>query len=123
MRRRRLSERLVEEARGLPVRPVGTFESTQWRVDRAMQALRPGEREVLRLVLWDGASHAEAAALFGCTANAAELRYRRARNRFREAFLAGAPAGPESDAGACHLPSPRGCRVGRNQEEVPCREL
>lgn len=40
MRRRRLSERLAEEARG-PVGPVGTFESTQLRVDRAMQAL-PG---------------------------------------------------------------------------------
>jgi GDPmannose 4,6-dehydratase len=92
VRRRRLSQRLAEEARG-PIGPVGTFETMQWRVDRAMQALRPGEREVLRLVLWDGASHAEAAALFGCTANAAELRYRRARNRFREAFLAGAPAG------------------------------
>jgi GDPmannose 4,6-dehydratase len=92
VRRRRLSERLVEEARETPG-PVGTFE-TQLRVDRAMQDLRPGEREVLRLVLWDGASHAQAAALFGCTANAAELRYRRARNRFREAFLARAPAGP-----------------------------
>ena len=92
MRRRRLSERLAEEAR-VPVRPIGTFESTQWRVDRAMKALRPGERDVLRLVLWEGASHAETAALFGCTANAAELRYRRARSHFREAFLAGAPAG------------------------------
>jgi RNA polymerase sigma factor (sigma-70 family) len=95
VRRRRLSERLAEEARGPvgPVGPVGTFETTQLRVDRALQALRPGEREVLRLVLWDGASHAEAAALFGCSANAAELRYRRARDRFREAFLARSPTG------------------------------
>jgi predicted DNA-binding protein (UPF0251 family) len=87
-----------------------------------MQALRPGEREVLRLVLWDGASHAEAAALFGCTANAAELRYRRARNRFREAFLAGRRRA-ELRCRKFHLPSPLGCRAGRNHEEVPCRGL
>jgi GDPmannose 4,6-dehydratase len=93
VRRRRLSERLAEEA-SEPVGQVGSFELTQLRIDRAMQALRPGERQVLRLVHWDGASHAETAALFGCTANAAELRYRRARNRFRDAFLSRAPAGP-----------------------------
>jgi GDPmannose 4,6-dehydratase len=91
MRRRRLSERLAEEARG-SAGSVGAAEFTQPRVDRALRALRPGEREVLRLVLWEGASHTEAAALFGCTPNAAELRYRRARSRFRQAFLARDPA-------------------------------
>jgi GDPmannose 4,6-dehydratase len=108
VRRRRLSQRLAEEARG-PVGPVpvSTFETMQWRVDRAMQALRPPEREVLRLVLWDGASHADAAALLGCTANAAELRYRRARNRFREAFLAAAPAGRARAQGLSSSLAPR----------------
>ena len=93
MRRRRLSERLTEEARG-PVGSVGPLEFTQLQIDRAMQALRPGEREVLHLVLWQGASHTEAAAAFGCTPNAAELRYRRARTRFRQAYLAQGPVRP-----------------------------
>jgi RNA polymerase sigma-70 factor (ECF subfamily) len=68
VRRRRLSERLAEEARR-PVGPVGAFDPTQLQIDRAMRSLRPGERQVLRLVLWDGASHTETAALLGCTAS------------------------------------------------------
>lgn len=106
IRRRRLNERLAEEARG-PARSAGTFEATQLRIDRAMRALRPGEREVLRLILWDDVSHAEAAALLGCTANAVELRYRRARNHFRAAFLPRAPARPRQRQALLASPVPR----------------
>jgi RNA polymerase sigma-70 factor (ECF subfamily) len=54
----------------------------------AMSALRPADREALRLVLWDDLSHAEAAAVLGCTPNAFELRYRRARSAVRDAVIA-----------------------------------
>ena len=54
----------------------------------ALASLRPKEREALQLVLWDELSHAEAAAVLGCTVNAFELRYRRARNRVRDALAA-----------------------------------
>jgi RNA polymerase sigma-70 factor (ECF subfamily) len=54
----------------------------------ALASLKPRDREALQLVLWDELSHAEAAAVLGCTVNAFELRYRRARNRVRDAIAA-----------------------------------
>jgi RNA polymerase sigma-70 factor (ECF subfamily) len=54
----------------------------------ALASLKPKDREALQLVLWDELSHAEAAAVLGCTVNAFELRYRRARNRVRDAIAA-----------------------------------
>ena len=64
-----------------------SFLVLQARMESALQALRPAEREVLQLVLWEGRNHAETAELLGCTANAVEIRYRRARARFSEALL------------------------------------
>ena len=54
----------------------------------ALSALRPADREALQLVLWDDLSHAEAAAVLGCSPNAFELRYRRARQAVRDAVVA-----------------------------------
>lgn len=62
-------------------------------VRAALDALRPRDREALQLVLWEELSHEEAAAVLGCSVNAFELRYRRARNRVRDA-LTGAFARP-----------------------------
>lgn len=53
-----------------------------------LASLRPKDREALQLVLWDELSHTEAAAVLGCTVNAFELRYRRARHRVRDALAA-----------------------------------
>jgi len=53
------------------------------RVLAALATLRPADREALQLVLWDALSHAEAAAILGCSANAFEIRYRRARAAVR----------------------------------------
>lgn len=65
----------------------------------AMNALRPADREALRLVLWDELTHAEAAAVLGCSANAFELRYRRARYAVRAAVArSGLLTQPESPA-------------------------
>ena len=72
----------------------------------ALASLRPKDREALQLVLWDELSHAEAAAVLGCTVNAFELRYRRARNRVRDALAAAwadaARGTPASDTPAGH---------------------
>jgi RNA polymerase sigma-70 factor (ECF subfamily) len=62
------------------------------QVRAAMSALRPGDREALQLVLWDELSHTEAAAVVGCSPNAFELRYRRARSALRDALIAMRPA-------------------------------
>jgi len=46
-----------------------------------------GDREVLQLVFWDDLTHAEAAAVLGCSVNAVELRFRRAQARVRDALV------------------------------------
>ncbi len=51
----------------------------------AMASMKPVDREALQLVLWDGLTHLEAAKVLGCSVNAFELRYRRARNAARAA--------------------------------------
>jgi GDPmannose 4,6-dehydratase len=92
-RRLKLHQRLGEG----PAHPPGPPESfglLRSQVDAAMAHLRPAERQVLRLVLWDDLSHAEAAAQLGCSPNAVELRYRRARAHFRDAFLAHSGGAP-----------------------------
>jgi RNA polymerase sigma-70 factor (ECF subfamily) len=50
----------------------------------AIARLRPLDREVLRLVMWEELSHAEAAEVLGCSVNAVALRLRRARGRLRD---------------------------------------
>jgi RNA polymerase sigma-70 factor (ECF subfamily) len=53
------------------------------QLHKALDELRPLDRETLLLVVWDGLSHAEAAAVLGCSVNAVALRIRRAKARLR----------------------------------------
>lgn len=84
-RRLRLHSRLAQQPFG-ESSPHESAQPDHARVRVAMNSLRSHDREVLQLVLWDELSHAEAAALLGCSVNAFELRYRRARKRLREAL-------------------------------------
>jgi len=80
----------------------------------AMAALRPAEREALQLVHWEDLSHAEAAAVLGCTVNAFESRYRRARHAVRAA-VASATTAPGSITGPGSVASTRNsAAVGRH---------
>jgi RNA polymerase sigma-70 factor, ECF subfamily len=57
--------------------------------DRLLAALRrlpEREREALMLVLWEDLSHAEAAQVLGCSANAVAIRVHRAKTRLRAAL-------------------------------------
>jgi RNA polymerase sigma factor (sigma-70 family) len=76
----------------------------------ALASLKPRDREALQLVLWDELSHAEAAAVLGCTVNAFELRYRRARNRVRDAIAA---AWADAARGTPAMDTPAGHRRAR----------
>jgi RNA polymerase sigma-70 factor (ECF subfamily) len=49
----------------------------------ALSRLRPADREALQLVVWDGLSHAEAAQVLECSANAVAIRVHRAKARLR----------------------------------------
>jgi RNA polymerase sigma factor (sigma-70 family) len=93
LRRFRLHERLFEQIR--PSSFHGDVDPLLAQVEIAIARLRPKDREVLRLVLWDDLTHAEASTILGCTPNAVELRYRRAQARVRDALaLTAAPIDP-----------------------------
>jgi len=52
----------------------------------ALDRLRPSDREVIRLRLWEEASFDEIAAVFACSRHAAEQRYGKALRRFRSVY-------------------------------------
>jgi RNA polymerase sigma factor (sigma-70 family) len=75
----RLQSRLQEKA----AREASGDDPSRLRVREAIESLRPADREVLKLVAWDGLSNTEAAQVLGCTPNAVALRLHKARSRLR----------------------------------------
>lgn len=81
-RRRRLGNRLEQEAGSPPAGPEPA--ELMHRRDaffRAFRLLGEDEREVLRLVAWDGLDTREAASVLGCSTTAFRVRLHRARRR------------------------------------------
>jgi RNA polymerase sigma-70 factor, ECF subfamily len=94
-RTRNLISRLMATA--VPASTV-TGDLVTDRVLDAVARLRPAEREAIALVHWEQLSHAEAAQVLGCSANAVAIRVHRARGRLREAlaeFAQPRPARPD----------------------------
>jgi RNA polymerase sigma-70 factor (ECF subfamily) len=91
-RTNRRIHRLVSRLAGTGSNPKATPEIVvvQREQDRAvleaMDRLRPGDREVLRLRLWEEADYDEIASVLGCSRHAAEQRYAKALRRFRSAY-------------------------------------
>jgi RNA polymerase sigma-70 factor (ECF subfamily) len=85
-RRARLSSRLAREAINSSDLGDGRLGagSNGEQIRAALARLDAPEREVILLTTWDGLSHAEAALILGCTANAVGVRLHRARARLRE---------------------------------------
>jgi RNA polymerase sigma factor (sigma-70 family) len=73
-------------------------DGSRLRVHAAMEKLKPADREVLQLVIWDGLSHGEAAQVLGITSNAVALRLHKARSRLRR--ILGSPPGHPAAASA-----------------------
>ncbi len=61
----------------------GLRDATADHLLAALDQLTPAEREALQLVLWEQLSHAEAAQVLGCSANAVAIRVHRAKTRLR----------------------------------------
>jgi RNA polymerase sigma-70 factor (ECF subfamily) len=80
-RRWRLQTRLSEDARADI--HGGSEDARVWLVREAMERLRPVDREVLQLVMWEGLAHVEAAQVLGCSTNAIAIRLHRARKRLQ----------------------------------------
>lgn len=78
-RRLRLMERLRDN-----VGPQGPEPAPDHAVLReAIRRLPRTERDVVRLIEWEGLSHDEAALVMGCSPNASRLRLHRAKTRLR----------------------------------------
>jgi RNA polymerase sigma-70 factor (ECF subfamily) len=65
------------------------------RLRSLIESLRPADREVLRLVLWEELTHEQVATVLGCSVNAVAVRVHRAKQRLSEQ-LALAPPGDSS---------------------------
>jgi RNA polymerase sigma factor (sigma-70 family) len=110
-RRIRLESALRSQAAVSATRP-GDDQPSLLRVRAAMEQLRPADREALQLVAWDGLSHAEAAHVLGCTANAVALRIHKAKARLREILLPPSMNMPDPAPGLTQaLPRSSGSRI------------
>lgn len=101
-RRSRLRARLTTEALAETAEEADK-DDVPLQIRAAIGRLRPRDREVLLLVLWERLSHAEAAQVLGCSVNAVTLRLRRAKLRLRadpalHAALSTATSSRTSDA-------------------------
>ncbi len=81
-RRRRLFDRLSREASTRPQVTIVADSADAWLL-AAIERLPDAYREAVRLVSWEGCSHAEAAAILGCSVNAVALRLHKAKARLR----------------------------------------
>jgi DNA-directed RNA polymerase specialized sigma24 family protein len=61
----------------------------------AFNALSERDREILRLIAWEGLSLADAATVLGCSAVACRVRYHRAKSRLASKLAAAASFRPE----------------------------
>ena len=68
---------------------LGGAAPTRDRVQAAISRLKPSDRDVLSLVLWEQLSHSEAARVLGCSVNAVALRLHKARSRLRKELALG----------------------------------
>jgi RNA polymerase sigma factor (sigma-70 family) len=100
-RRIKLESRLRTQAALTETGP-GDDEPSLLRVRAAMEQLRPADREALQLVAWDGLSHAEAAQVLGCTANAVALRVHKAKARLRDILSPPSMKMPDPAPGLIH---------------------
>jgi RNA polymerase sigma factor (sigma-70 family) len=82
-RRDRLRGRLAS-ARTEPTRDPADLHAARSAVSSAFARLSTEEREVLRLIAWDGLSTEEAAAALGCTPGAFRTRFHRARRELEK---------------------------------------
>lgn len=81
-RRSRLARRLGEVRDGAPTSTDEGFGNAD--ILRALESLRPVDRELLRMAAWDGLSRSEMAQVLGIKENAVDQRLFRARARLKK---------------------------------------
>jgi RNA polymerase sigma-70 factor (ECF subfamily) len=103
-RRGRLIARLRAGYDSRPAQP-GLRDAASDRVVAALDRLPPGEREALQLVLWEELTHAAAAQVLGCSANAVAIRVHRAKTRLRRELSAASCPPPNCPPPNCPPPN------------------
>jgi RNA polymerase sigma-70 factor (ECF subfamily) len=81
-RRQHLTDRLESEAKTHPEASTSPDPETVL-VREAVSRLRTKDQELVRLILWEELSHAEAGKVLGCSANAVAVRLHKAREKLR----------------------------------------
>jgi RNA polymerase sigma factor (sigma-70 family) len=82
-RRERLDVKLRRSV--VPVAAAGPRDTSdlEERALSLIDALKPKDRELVTLIVWDGMTHAEVATILGCSTNAVGIRWHRALKRLR----------------------------------------
>jgi len=106
----RRRDRLLDRMEGVTHEPDHAQQVAQsLDVQQILARLRAPDQEVLRLIEWDDLSHADAAALLGCSRAVLAVRLRRARARFAAAMaMEPAPRGSarEGQSKSARRPAP-----------------
>ena len=102
-RRHRLTDRLAHEA-GAGTSPPEPLEAIARRdaFAHAFRHLDEDEREVLRLIAWDGLDTRDAARVLGCSTGAFRVRLHRARRKLAKQLAAAGHSPNEHPARASH---------------------
>lgn len=108
---------LVDRIHRQPRPPIGSPEPSDVDVTGALRHLSPNEREVMQLVIWDGLSPTETAAVLNCSVNVVEVRLHRARRRLARRLRA---TGDVSDGEAADVvPTPEITALQMETEHRP----
>ena len=92
----RLIDHLEAQPAPLGADPGGsTSETADVEILDALERLSSDDREVLRLVAWEGLTHAEIGIVLGCSTNAVGIRIHRARKRLAEELGRGENPDPD----------------------------
>jgi RNA polymerase sigma-70 factor (ECF subfamily) len=96
--RKTLANERRKQSRTIPLAPEVSYEPEpvgDSRLAAAFAALSDADREILRLVAWEGLSLREAARVLECSPVACRVRYHRAKSRLASRLAAAASFRPE----------------------------
>lgn len=85
----------ARSAHGQELRPFEPTPAGDGVLAEAFNSLGERDREVLRLVAWEGLSLSDAATVLGCSAVACRVRYHRAKSRLASKLASAASFQPE----------------------------
>jgi len=99
LRRKQLTARIAQNVGSQGFENSDAEKSSASSALGLVDRLRPRDREVVRLLIWERLSHAEAATVLGCTTNAVTIRWHRSLKHLRRKLDAPTVATTETRPG------------------------